>query len=176
SFILLPEWLAGFVSQVNYYPAYTITGSPLWVITGYYWPQLGRPVELLAIVLLVAYLLWQWRKLPRLSAGSTDFLIIISLTLIITNMIILRTATTNYIVMYLPLLMVLKTMSERLRWGNLAIGLLLGLGTAGTWVLFLSTIQGNLEHPVNYLPLPFLLLFALIGKDVGRFFFNDAGK
>lgn len=166
SFILVPQWLAGFTTQVGYYPAYTITGSPLWVITGYYWPQLGKPVEWILIVLLLAYLLWQWRKLPGLSAHSTQFLVIISLTLIITNMIIVRTATTNYIIMYLPVLLLLKTISDNPQWGKLVVTLLIILGSIGMWVLFLGTIQGDAEHPITYLPLPFILLFALIWGEL----------
>lgn len=170
SFLFLPTWLTGFIDQVRYYPAYTITGSPLWVITGYYWPQLGKPVEWLLIALLLGYLLWQWRKLPGLAAVSTEFLVIISLTLIVTNMIIVRTATTNYIIMYLPLLLVLKWLSQRWRWGQLSTALLLILGAVGMWALFLGTIQGDLEHPITYLPLPFLLLFALIWGQQTRAF------
>ena len=170
SFVLVPNWLAGFVAQVGYYPGYTITGSPLWVITGYYWPQLGKPVEWGLIVLLLAYLLWQWRKLPSLSAVSTQFLIIISLTLIVTNMIIVRTATTNYIIMYLPFLLILKTISDRPRWGNLIAMSIFVLGSVGTWLLFLFTIQGDLEHPITYLPLPFALLWALIWGDTTHAF------
>ena len=172
SFILLPGWLTSFVAQVGYYPAYTITGSPLWVLTGYYWPQSGKPVEWLLIVLLLGYLLWQWRKLPRLTAVDTEFLVIISLTLIITNMVIVRTATTNYIIMYLPLLLVLKTIGDNRRWGKLLITLLIVFGTVGMWLLFLTTMQGDLEHPITYLPLPFALLFALIWGDVRRSFPN----
>jgi len=170
SFILLPNWLTSFVAQVGYYPAYTITGSPLWVVTGYYWPQLGKPVETMLIALLVGYLLWQWRKLPGLPAVSTEFLVIISLTLIITNMIIVRTATTNYIIMYLPLLLLLKAISDNLRRGNAIVTLLIVLSAAGMWVLFLTTIQGDLEHPITYLPLPFGLLLALIWGELSGFF------
>jgi hypothetical protein len=161
SFILLPGWFSGFLDQVAYYPAYTITGSPLWVVTGYYWPQLGQPVETALIVLLVGVMLWQWRRLPRLTADAAPFLFIIGLTLIITNTIIVRTATTNYIIMYVPLFLVLKLVSERWRGGNGLVALVLILGTIGMWALFLTTIQGDLEHPVTYLPLPFGLLLAL---------------
>jgi hypothetical protein len=174
SFILLPNWLTSFVDQVGYYPDYTITGSPLWVITGYYWPQLGKPVETVLIVLLVGYLLWQWRRLPGLPADSTEFLVIISLTLIITNMIIVRTATTNYIIMYLPLLLLLKAINDNLRWGKAIVTLIIVLSAAGMWLLFLTTLQGDSEHPITYLPLPFALLFALIWGDVKRSFPNYA--
>jgi hypothetical protein len=126
------------------------------------------------IILLVGYLLWQWRRLPGLPAVSTEFLVIISLTLIITNMIIVRTATTNYIIMYLPLLLLLKAMSDNLRWGKAIVTLIIVLSAAGMWLLFLMTLQGDSEHPITYLPLPFALLFALIWGDVRRSFPNYA--
>lgn len=161
SFLLLPTWLTSFVEQVVYYPAYTITGSPLWVITGYYFPWLGKPVEYGLIAALLLCLLWQWRHLPYLSATSDHFLFILGLTLIITNVIIVRTATTNYIIMYIPLFLVLRTLSQQVKGGSLWVALFYGGSIVFTWALFLFTIQGDLEHPVTYLPLPLLLLLVV---------------
>lgn len=131
------------------------------MLTGYYWPQLGKPVETGLIVLLVATLLWQWRKLPGLTAVSDTFLVIISLSLIVANIIVVRTATTNYIVMYLPLLLLLREVSQRVRWGRVWVACFLLLSTVGMWLLFLTTIEGDLEHPVTYLPLPIVVLVGL---------------
>lgn len=158
SFLLLPGWLFSFVDQVLFYPAYTITGSSLWVVTGYYWPWLGKPVENGLVLLLLAYLIWQWRKLWRLPLSSPQFLIIISLTLIITNMVVVRTATTNYIIMYVPLFLVLKAISQKWRCGDLWVALILLGSIVGMWALFLVSVQGDTEHPIMYLPLPSLLL------------------
>lgn len=172
SFILLPSWLNNFVMQVGNYPAYTFTGSPLWVITGYYWPQLGKPVEWSLIALLLLYLLWQWRNFGRETADSSMFLFIISLTLIITNVVIVRTATTNYVIMYLPLLLLLKNLSNGRSWGNLLVTILIALISMGMWILFLTTIEGNLEHPITYLPMPVVLLAVLIWSEKRCFFHN----
>ncbi len=158
SFVLLSGWLFSFVDQVLFYPAYTFTGSSLWVVTGYYWPWLGKPVENGLILLLMAYLIWQWRKLWQLPLSSPQFLIIISLTLIITNMVVVRTATTNYIIMYIPLFLVLKAISGKWRRGDLWTALILLGSIVGMWALFLASVQGDTEHPIMYLPLPFLLL------------------
>lgn len=168
SFLLLPSWLAGFLDQVSYYPAYTITGSPLWVITGYYLPWLGQPVEYALIAGLLIYLLWQWRWLLKLGVDDGRFLFIIGLTLIITNMVVVRTATTNYIIMYIPLFMVLHTISQKVRQGNLWVASFFGVSTVFTWALFLATIAGDQEHPVTYLPLPFLLLLAMFVLERGQ--------
>ena len=166
SFLLLPSWLTSFIDQVRYYPAYTVTPSPLRVITGTFFPQLGQPVEVVLIGLLLLVMLWQWWQLrdanwPTEPAEAPKFLFIISLTLIVTNSIIVRTATTNYVIMYIPLFLLLHTVSQRWRGGNVWVaGLLLAL-LVGTWALFLSTLQGDFEHPVTYLPLPIGLLVGL---------------
>ena len=168
SFVLLPSWLTSFIDQVRFYPAYTVTPSPLRVITGIFFPQLGQPVEYVLIGLLLLVMVWQWWQLRRETAVSTQFLLIISLTLIVTNSIIVRTATTNYVIMYIPLLLLLHTVSQRWRGGNLWVaGLLLAM-LIGTWALFLSTIQGDFENPITYLPLPMGLLLGLVWLSWGN--------
>jgi Glycosyltransferase family 87 len=161
SFLLLPSWLTSFIDQVRYYPEYTVTPSPLRVITAVFWPQLGKPVEYVLIALLLGVMFWQWWQLRWETAVSPKFLLVISLTLIVTNSIILRTATTNYVIMYIPLFLLLHAISQRWRGGNLWVAGLLLFSLVGTWVLFLNTIQGDFEHPVTYLPLPFGLLLGL---------------
>jgi hypothetical protein len=170
SFLLLPGWLSGFIEQVSYYPDYTVTPPPLWVITGYYLPQLGKPVETGLSILLMLYLLYQWRRLPYISAVSDELLILIGLTFVVTNMIVVRTATTNYVVLYIPLLWGLKRISDRWSWGSGFVALFFVLSTIAMWALFLNTISGDFEHPIMYLPLPFGLLIMLIWarKVIGR--------
>ncbi len=161
SFLLLPVWLTGFLSQVNAYPGYTITGSPIWVLTGFYFPQLGRPVEVGLSILALLLLAVQWRHLPRATAVANEFLLITGLTLVVTNLIVVRTATTNYVMMYVPLVWGLKRLHDRLPRENLWPALFFLVSSIGGWLLFLATIEGNQEHPVNYLPLPFFLLILL---------------
>lgn len=162
SFLLLPGWLSSFIDQVRSYPAYTVTPPPLWVITSYYFPVLGKPVETLMSILLLLFLALEWRHLLHLDAGSDRFFVIIGLTLVITNMIIVRTATTNYIVLYIPLFWGLRRASVRYSYGNLLIMLIYLLSIVAMWTLFLATVQGDFEHPVMYLPLPLLLLISLV--------------
>ena len=173
SFLLLPSWLTGFIDQVRFYPAYTVTPSPLRVITSTFFPQLGQPVEYILIGLLLLVMFWQWWQLrgadwPAEPAGHAEpaeahkFLFIISLTLIVTNTVIVRTATTNYVIMYIPLFLLLHTISQRWRGGNVWVAGLLLVLLVSTWALFLATIQGDFEHPVTYLPLPIGLLLGLI--------------
>lgn len=161
SFLLLPGWLPGFLAQVNAYPGYTITGSPIWVLTGFYFPRLGHPVEIGLSALALLLLVVQWRRLVKITAVADEFLLVTGFTLIVTNLIVVRTATTNYVIMYVPLIWGLKRLSDQLPGGNLWPALFFLLSSIAGWVLFLATIEGDQEHPVNYLPLPFFLLILL---------------
>lgn len=170
SFLLLPSWLTSFVQQVLTYPGYTFTGSPLWVITGYYFPQLGKPVEQVLIILALAYMVWEWRRLWRETAVSEQLLVTLGITMIVTNLILVRTATTNYIIMIIPLFLLLHYLALHWRWGNGGVILFYSLSVVSTWLLFLTTIQGDTEHPIMYLPWPFGLLICLVAFQQRGYF------
>jgi hypothetical protein len=61
SFLLLPNWLEGFIGQLVQYPGYTEIGSPIWIVTRYYLPQLGQAADVGLRVVLLAFLFYQWR-------------------------------------------------------------------------------------------------------------------
>jgi hypothetical protein len=166
SFVLLPGWMGQFIRQIALYPSYTALGSPIWIVTHYCLPQLGRPVEMGLSALLLFYLLAQWRHLLRIHVTWGTFLWVIGLTLIVTNLIVTRTATTNFVVLYIPLFLGLKAMDNRLsRSGWVLVSFYL-LSTVGMWALFLTTVVGKFEHPAVYLPLPFGLLAVFLGSRV----------
>ncbi|MFQ5435338.1 MAG: hypothetical protein ACE5FD_10725, partial [Anaerolineae bacterium] len=81
------------------------------------------------------------------------------LTLVVTNSVILRTATTNYVVMYVPLLLGLKWLAEWYGRGWVAVFFLVSI--VSLWALFFATVQGDFEHPLMYLPLPVGILVWL---------------
>jgi hypothetical protein len=162
SFLLLPSWLTGFIEQVNAYPGYTITPSPLWIITQYYFSFLGRPVELILIILLILYMLYLWWKLVKIPAFSPQMLLILGVTMVVNNMVLVRTATTNFIVLYVPFLLCLQMMTERFRKGQFYTALVFIISTVTLWALFLTTITGDQEHFVMFLPMPFALLILFI--------------
>jgi hypothetical protein len=165
SFLLSPRWPIGFAEQVLYYPDYTEIGAPVWIITHYYFPALGRPVEWLLSLLLIGYMLYLWRQLPYVAVDSTPFLYTLSITMLVTNMVVTRTGTTNYVMLYIPLFWLLYLVASRWRWGRWGVALFYGASLAGFWLLFLTTIAGNFENPIMYLPLSIGLLTALL---VGR--------
>jgi hypothetical protein len=65
--------------------------------------------------------------------------------------------------MLLPVLfLVFRVMHERWgRTGLILVFLTMGFLFLGLWMLFLRTVNGNLEHSIMYLPLPFLSLLGL---------------
>ena len=162
SFLLLPGWLGEFVAQVLRYPSYTDIGSPVWILTHEFLPFLGAPGEVVLSALLLVYLLVECRHLPRAGATSMRFLWLIGLILLVTNLVVLRTATTNYVVFYIPLFFALKLAADRLFRAHLWLAPFYVLSVVGLWVLFLATVQGDYESPIMYLPLPLGLLFGLL--------------
>jgi len=162
SFLLLPGWLGEFVAQVLRYPSYTDIGSPVWILTHHYLPFLDTPGEVVISAVLLVYLLVQCWQLPRVGASSPHFLWLVGLTLLITNLVVLRTATTNYVILYIPLFLVLKVAADRLRRAHLWLALFYISSIVGLWALFLATVQGDYESPIMYLPLPLGLLFGLL--------------
>lgn len=164
SWIAEPDWVTGFFHQMVRYPSYTAIGSPIWIIAHVTFPVLGTWGEVTLSALAIVFLsVSVWWALHKRSVGWFEWAV--GLCLIITNLVALRTATTNYVILLLPLVMIFRAL-QRVRGGTwwvllVEVALLIGL-----WVLFLTTLVGKFEHPVVYLPLPFGLLavFALGGR------------
>jgi len=156
SWAVEPSWFQGFLYQVRAYPTYTAFGSPLWILTSYYFPALGKPVELALTAILLSILGYFWVQAFKV---GTDFLFskALGLTLVITNLIALRTATTNYVVFLIPIVF-LFALTRRYLW--VALGQILSL--PALWALFALTVKGDFEQPPMFLPLPFLLLAVLL--------------
>lgn len=162
SFAFVPTWLFDFIPQLADYTTYTAIGSPLNILTTIVFPSLNPNVEYGLIGLFLIWLLWEWwRVRHKLDGRQLDW--VIALTLIITNLVVTRTATTNYIMMLPALFLVFKIVSERYGVkanGWIAVSEIILL--VGIWVLFAFTVQGNQEQWQVYFPLPFGLLIAMI--------------
>lgn len=160
SILLIPNWPLRWIWQVLEYPEYTTHGSPISIITNIL-PRGGDKVALAISALFTVYLVWEWIQ----SFGKSEhaFSWTAAMTLVITNLISFRTATTNYVVMLPALTLVFKTIEDR--WGKkgriftlvILVSLLIGI-----WLLFLFTIDGNQEHPSVFLPLPILSFVTLL--------------
>jgi hypothetical protein len=159
SLALMPDWPAQMLRQVFDYPNYTAIGSPLSIIANAM-PGIGRPLNIFLHVIFLGYLLIEW--VISLRKDTPHFMWTALLTLVITNMVVVRTATTNY-VMLLPVLFYIFAIWEE-RWktaGQFFMWLSLAVLGVGLWVLFIVTVQGNIEQSIMYLPLPFFSLLGL---------------
>jgi hypothetical protein len=160
SWIVEPGWVGGFLGQVARYTSYTAIGSPIWIIAHVMFPFLGTWGEWVLSGLAVVGLIWaSWWALQQREGIWFDWTI--GLCLIVTNLVALRTATTNYVILLLPLVMVFRALQRRRggAWWVLLVEVVL---LVGLWALFLSTVVGRFEHPSVYLPLPFGLLAVFV--------------
>lgn len=156
---LLPDWPRQMVMQILDYPTYTSIGSPLSIIAGSA-PGIYQPLNTFLNSVVLLYLLVEWYLAWK--KDEAHFLWTAFLTLVISNLVAFRTATTNYIVFIPILFYVFKITQERWRiagsiFGWFALFLLWG----ALWALFLMTVKGNTEQPIMYLPMPFISLLGL---------------
>jgi len=161
SFLLIPTWLSEYLDQLDDYTSYTAIGSPMWVVVQHYL-GLGDAGEAIAATGIGLILVVVWMHTLRDDRWGT-FQYVCGLTLIVTNLIILRTATTHYVILYPVLWLVAKSVIDRSPRGGkwiVAAGMLVLL--VGLWTLFVVTVVGKQEHPLMYLPLPLGLAFALV--------------
>jgi len=162
SFALLPSWLFDMQTQLADYTNYTHIGSPINILTTTVFPLLDPTVEWGMIGILLAWLLWEWWQVKR-DQDSARLDWVIALTLIITNMIVTRTATTNYVMMLPALFYMFKVMADRFgAKANVWIVMTELILFIGIWMLFALTVKGRDEQWQVYLPLPLSLLAAMI--------------
>ncbi len=159
SFVLLPSWLTEWLAQTSLYTSYTRIGSPVWIVANIYLPFLGQPGELAISAILVGLVLWAWVPIIwRRDNSLFDWTA--ALTLTVTHLILIRTATPHFVV---TLLVIVFYFRELYRsggpWPVLATMIVL---TVGLWWLFLATLVNHFESPVVYLPLPWGSLILLV--------------
>ncbi|MER3459496.1 MAG: hypothetical protein C4309_13475 [Chloroflexota bacterium] len=162
SFLALPGWLDDFAMQVVAYPGYTtyppyiLTSLP-WVLTHLALPTLGTLGETAITLVLLIGLAWAWWREAR--SDWATFHWTLGLTLIVTNLIALRTTTTNYVVFLLVLVPLFRHIYRRAGAGAL-IGMQLTL-LLGLWVLFWARGAGVPADLITFVAMPPLMLLAL---------------
>lgn len=161
SFALMPAWLVDFLRQLGNYTSYTAIGSPVWVIVQYYF-HLGDAAEAIVAGAIGLTLIGVWVQTLRRQDWGT-FQWVCGLTLIVSNLIALRTATTNYVILYPALWLTAKAMVDRSpKWGRAIVSAGTLALLIGMWLLFSATVVNKFEHPLAYLPLPFGLAFVFV--------------
>ncbi len=161
SFMLLPGWAGGWLSQVLGYSEWTEIGSPVWILTSLAFPFLGQPVELGLTLALLGLVLWSWwQTLWRRDSSKVIWAAALCLT--VTHLVLLRTATPHYVVFFLVLVPCFRGIALAGRRGPLLAALFMLVLSAALWALFLATLVNRFEHAVNYLPLPISALVLLL--------------
>jgi hypothetical protein len=159
SIVLLPGWVLDWIQQVLSYPEYTTTKPPVGIIADLF-PTISSWINLILTCVFILYLIWEW--VLALRKGDRWFQWTAAMTILITNLIVVRTATTNYLAMVPGLIIVFSVIVDR--WqkrGAITVVLLLLSLLFGLWALFLATVDGNLENPAMYMPLPIFMLLSL---------------
>jgi len=159
SLFFIPNWPLQMIWQIVEYPDYTDRiGSLISIMAGAI-PGVSGQLSLILYVFFWGYLILEW----VLVWGKEKhwFTWTAMMTLVLTNFLVLRTATTNYIMMLPAVFMVFKVLEFRWpRAGKGIVWAITALLLVGLWMLFLNTVHDNLEQPAMYLPLP---LFGLLG-------------
>ncbi len=163
SFVVLPSWLADFVRQVLEYPSYMHPASVVDWVARTVWSGLGRAGPLLPTLALIGWLGWLWWVARRAAADSPTWLWTTGVTLTVANLVLPITAATFYATLLMPLIYLFYRLDERdARWSRaVVLGCQIAL-LAGLAAVFVGTIGGTLSYEADLIPLPVLLLVALL--------------
>ncbi len=156
---LIPTWPIQMLQQIVAYPGYTDIGSVVSILANGL-PGIRGVINITLNVLGFLYLFAEW----FFAWGKDErwFTWTALMTLVLTNFIALRTATTHFVALIPVMLLVFRVWEQRWKAGGVQwmyatlVVLLVGL-----WALFLGTVEGNVEQAVMYLPVPFFCLFAM---------------
>ena len=161
SFLVLPTWLSELLLRIDRYSGYTVGQSPVWLLTHQAWPAAGAAGEIILSLLLGLGMLAAWWLALR-PQGERWFHWALGVTLVVSNLVVPRSATTNYVMLLVTLLWIFAALYRTPGWGKPA---LLGcwlVSFVGLWWLHFATVVGNQEQPVMFLPVPLVLGLALL--------------
>ena len=160
SLFFIPNWPVQMIWQIMEYPTYTERIGSMVSILASSIPGVSRQLIIILYIFFWGYLIVEW-----ILAWGKDrnwFIWTALMTLVLTNFLVSRTATTNYVMLLPAVFMIFKVLEYR--WpkvGKAIVWALILLFFGGLWFLFFDTVQGNLEQPAMYLPLPLFCLFGL---------------
>lgn len=164
SMLIQPDWIVKNLQQVLFYPRYTEPGTP-GLIFSVWWPDIGRNLGLLLTGVLAVVLILEW--VAVWGKGFRGLFWAGCITLVITNLIGIRTATSNYIALFPAITLVFSIWNQR--WGRRGQWLGVSFGITlffGLWILFIRTVAPGagdqpVQHSIMFFPLPLILLVSL---------------
>lgn len=160
--LFVPDWILQNIRQVISYPSGTLPGTPGEIF--YAWlPGVGKQMGWLLTLIFTFILIWEWKAAWK--KRFRWFLWTACLTLVITNVIGIRTTTANYIAMYPALIFIFALWDQRWgRSGRIFVVISMLILFFGLWWLFLTTLINTdqpIQHPILFFPLPIYLLIGL---------------
>lgn len=166
--LLVPTWLQDFYSGLFAYSDYVGFYSPIENLTRTFTAPVAIPLANGLSLVLAGLMLFSWGQVWLKKPGW--FVYALMLTLIIGNLVAFRSATTNHVILYLPLLLWFRRIGELDNRGSMVVFLVqTGLNLL-LWFGFLKFIIGtNFEHPFMHGFLPLLLLLLYLADWRGLF-------
>jgi len=160
--LFIPDWLVQNLRQVLSYPTYTLPSTTQAIIANWL-PGVGRQVGWGITILMMILLLVEWRAV--IGKEFRWLLWTTCLTLVITNLIGIQTATENYVAMFMALVLVFAVWEERWwRYGRWLVLVTMLFLLFGVWSLFVRTLQVGdqpIQHPIMFIIYPVFLLLSL---------------
>ncbi|MFQ5575667.1 MAG: glycosyltransferase family 87 protein [Anaerolineae bacterium] len=155
----VPDWPLRFYNNLSAYSGYVGFGSPLENLTARLAPGPDRWLNPVITVALAGLLVWLWGL--ALTRQPERFLWTVNWTLLVSNLIVTRSATTNHVTLYLAIFIIFKRLALS-KWGLRGVVILQLAGFVSLWVLFLTTIDtsrgDNFEAVFMHGLLPALLI------------------
>ncbi|UCH59672.1 MAG: DUF2029 domain-containing protein [Anaerolineales bacterium] len=159
---LIPNWIFQNLYQILALPANSAIGIPREIFSKWI-PGIGNQLGWLLTISLALILIVEWRAV--INKEFYWFFWTSSLTLVVTNLVGIPTATDNYVVMIPALVLLVSLMNKRWgRRGSWLILLNLIILLVGLWIIFLSSLEYHgqlLQSSIMFFPLPVYLLIML---------------
>jgi hypothetical protein len=154
SFLLLPEWMSGYIQQLTL----SITNDPLNSFSSVlrnYWGELGVRISIAITVITALVMLVEWFFIRR--ASFKYLLWILFTTLVISQWSGLPAEGANFIILFPGLIFSLKLITERWQKKGEAIVLIIGSSVyLVTWIIFF--ISGDKNKLYNEPGLFFIIM------------------
>jgi hypothetical protein len=160
--ILIPDWIQQNFMKLISYAKHSTPATPGDVFVAW-WPGIGDKMGWALALVLAIILIGEWR-----AARQRDFRWFLwsgCLTLAITQWIGITTDPGNFIILFVPLVLVFAVWEEHYgRKGRIFTLILMLLVLFGLWGLFLLTLERGTQpqqNPIMFFPFPLLVFLGL---------------
>jgi len=159
SMLWVPTWPADALRQTLAYPSFAPIPALPWLVFDRMLGWGGGVAMAVAILLGAGGLILSWRTWR----GGWDRMVwTLGVWLLLTNCFTPRIASTNYLMLLPWMLWGFQWMQREL--GRRGVGLVIGtqlVSFVGLWVLFVATLDGNLETGPVFFPVPIAMVLLL---------------